>query len=314
MTTAPCTGRVCRWAAKRAREPIRAADHLVEALAPDLLELLAQRLGGGAVEQRLLAAGHRHQLDRLAGEAGGLAQLQQRLLVVGAHPRAFQRVRAQLAALVGCQRVGDLRDGGRPEIVRRGRRGFVGRQPITRIERLRVGDAHALAAREVVRLRIAVHERANRHAERRKVTACQLVALGDAHRARLAVAPVGEAQRARAAPDMALVGFEQRDAVPALLELVCAHEARKAGPDDDDRQRSARIGCGGKRGQRGVRRARARQRHQAAQELAPRARRADIGPAVLGAMAFAPRTVREDHAGAAMLSISRKCFRSSSSW
>ena len=148
-------------------------------------------------------------------------------------------------------------------------RGFLGSQPEARIQRLRVRDAHALAAREIVGLGIAVHERADRHVEFGQVAARQIVALGNAHGAGLAVAAVGKAQRAHAPSDVALVRLEHRDAVAATLELVRRHETRQACAHHDDRQGPRRVGGRRQGRQRGLRGARTRQGHQAAQELAP---------------------------------------------
>ncbi len=115
------------------------------------------------------------------------------------------------------------------------------------LELVHVGNALPFAADEVVSLRIGVDELAQRQVEFGDVLPRELVPVRDAHGARLAVQPVGKAERARAAADVPGLRFEDRDAMAAALELVRGDEAGQSGADDDDVQRWPGIGNGRQR-------------------------------------------------------------------
>ena len=129
------------------------------------------------------------------------------------------------------QRAECLADRRRPQVVGRLVL-FVVAQRIEAVQVFHVSDPLPLAAHEIEGAGIGEYELAQRHAERPDVVACQLVARRDAHRAGFAMKAVAEAQRPYPAADMARVGFENRHAVSALLELERGDEPGESGADD----------------------------------------------------------------------------------
>jgi hypothetical protein len=95
----------------------------------------------------------------------------------------------------------------------------------------------------------------------------ELVTLGDAHGACLAVETVLEAQRARAPARVAGVGLEQRDRVPAALQLERRAQPGEPGAQDHHVQAPGGLGDGAQIVEDGGAHRHARRETEAADEV-----------------------------------------------